>query len=268
MFLPLWGLIRPFTGRRMEPAAMGALCRSAAGTGTAASKPFLPASPLDGLHGHLSSPASRLGIVFSAGCRWNQGVPAGADWTKPFRLMEQPNLLFAAAQRDASYSGRLLCRFLDRPLDEAVGNQEQRFYSGAALCRVCGAACSFHCVSHWGGPCGAVQSLKRKNAMNKTFLNILLPILLCWILCNWFVRPERYNREENRYLAATPSLTLSKLLDGSYGSRMGSLCRRPCCRPGRLDLFSQQRRGGVRKTGTQRSVYCGKRSDGTVGKTG
>lgn len=99
------GVDRPFTGRRMEPAAMGALCRSAAGTGTAASKPFLPASPLDGLHGHLSSPASRLGIVFSAGCRWNQGVPAGADWTKPFRLMEQPNLLFAAAQRDASYSG-------------------------------------------------------------------------------------------------------------------------------------------------------------------
>lgn len=54
--------------------------------------------------------------------------------------------------------------------------------------------------------------------MNKTFLNILLPILLCWILCNWFVRPERYNREENRYLAAAPSLTLSKLLDGSYGA--------------------------------------------------
>lgn len=56
--------------------------------------------------------------------------------------------------------------------------------------------------------------------MNKTFLKILLPVLLCWVLCNWFVRPERYNREENRYLAAAPSLTLSKLLDGSYGAEL------------------------------------------------
>ena len=149
----------------MEPAAVGALYRPAAGIGTAASEPIAPAFPLDGLHSYLSAAASWLDIVFPTGYGWNQGMSAGIDWAKSFRLMGQSNFLFAAAQRGASRPRRLLCRPLDRPLDGTAGVQEQHFFSSTALFRLCGAACPFHCISHWSGPCGTAQSLKRKGTL-------------------------------------------------------------------------------------------------------